>query len=280
VVTTDSTIDGLIARMQALLDSMDPGDVRSYFLATYLRTTRAVRSDLAGGGFVDPEWAERWDVAFADRYLDAVEQWDAARTAPGPWSVAFEAARGGPRLPPVRHVLLGMNAHINFYLPQALLAVVTDGEFDDPAVLARREADHARIDEILASRVRAEDVELRKVEQPGRPTSGSSGAAVVLPAPQPRVVVADEQAHGRFMANPTIILMISRNFEQILDGWRARGTDQNQAKQLLPAELGARCRSTEGAGWPGGRGGGRRLIEVRADGAGEGNRTLTVSLGS
>ncbi|HSK56758.1 MAG TPA: DUF5995 family protein, partial [Jiangellales bacterium] len=73
-MTTDRTIDGLIARMQALLDSMDPGDVRSYFLATYLRTTRAVRSDLAGGGFVDPEWAERWDVAFADLYLDAVEQ--------------------------------------------------------------------------------------------------------------------------------------------------------------------------------------------------------------
>jgi hypothetical protein len=166
-VTTDRTIDGLIGRMQALLDSMDPGDVRSYFLATYLRTTRAVRSDLTGGGFVDPEWAERWDVAFADLYLDAVEQWDASRTAPGPWSVAFEAARGGPRLPPVRHVLLGMNAHINFDLPQALLAVVTDGEFEDPAVLGRREADHARIDEILASRVRAEDVELRKVEQPG-----------------------------------------------------------------------------------------------------------------
>src|SRR5262249_17935955 len=35
-----------------------------------------------------------------------------------------------------------------------------DAEFADPAVIARREADHIRIDEVLASRVGAEDAEL------------------------------------------------------------------------------------------------------------------------
>ena len=54
-------------------------------------------------------------------------------------------------LSPVRHVLLGMNAHINYDLPQALLAVITDREFADPALLARREADHRAIDEVLAA---------------------------------------------------------------------------------------------------------------------------------
>jgi hypothetical protein len=63
-----------------------------------------------------------------------------------------------------------MNAHINYDLPQALLTVITDGEFDDPGLIARRAADHERIDDILASRVTAEDRELAKVEEPGERT--------------------------------------------------------------------------------------------------------------
>ena len=86
---------------------------------------------------------------------------------PGPWRVAFEAANAAPRVPPIRHLLLGMNAHINYDLPQALIQVITDQEFDDPALVARRSRDHEHIDAILSSRVAAEDGELKKVEQPG-----------------------------------------------------------------------------------------------------------------
>jgi hypothetical protein len=60
-----------------------------------------------------------------------------------------------------------MNAHINFDLPQALVAVITDEQFDDPALLARREADHKAIDSVLASRVAAEDDELTEISGPG-----------------------------------------------------------------------------------------------------------------
>ena len=44
-----------------------------------------------------------------------------------------------------------MNAHINYDLPQALLAVISDAEFGDAALLARREADHRHIDQVLAA---------------------------------------------------------------------------------------------------------------------------------
>jgi hypothetical protein len=44
-----------------------------------------------------------------------------------------------------------MNAHINYDLPQALLAVISDAEFDDPALLARRAADHRHIDRVLGA---------------------------------------------------------------------------------------------------------------------------------
>jgi Family of unknown function (DUF5995) len=73
-------VDGLIARMEALLLRLrEQGDANRHFLATYLRTTRAVRDELATGGFLDRAWVERWDVAFAELYLDALEAERAGR---------------------------------------------------------------------------------------------------------------------------------------------------------------------------------------------------------
>jgi hypothetical protein len=157
-------MDELIARMAALLEPLEAdGDQRRFFHATYQRTTIAVAAEIKRGGFADTEWVERWDVAFADLYLKALEASLAGRRPSQPWDVAFRAPAG---LPALRHVLLGMNAHINYDLPQALLAVITDEQFDDPALQARREADHKAIDDVLASRVAAEDDELTRISGP------------------------------------------------------------------------------------------------------------------
>lgn len=151
-------MEELIARMAALLAPLEAaGDKRRFFHATYQRTTVAVAGELRRGRFIDAGWVERWDVAFAGLYLDALEADLAGGQPSRPWAIAFGAPAG---LPPLRHVLLGMNAHINYDLPQALVAVITDGEFDDAALLARREADHRAIDAVLAARVAAEDAEL------------------------------------------------------------------------------------------------------------------------
>ena len=157
------SIDALIGRMEALLGPMQAaGDPRRFFHATYLRTTRAVRDALRAGLFSDPDWVERWDVAFAELYLDALhaDSTGAGGPVPGPWAIAFRTGRERPDAPALRHVLLGMNAHINYDLPQALLAVIGGPEFADPALLGRRQADHQRIDEVLSQRVGAEDAEL------------------------------------------------------------------------------------------------------------------------
>jgi hypothetical protein len=157
-------IEELIDRMAALLAPLEAaGDKRRYFHATYLRTTIAVAGEISRGGFADAEWVERWDVVFADLYLEALEGDRAGGIPSRPWAAAFGAPAG---LPPLRHVLLGMNAHINYDLPQALVAVISDEQFDDAALLARREADHRAIDEVLASRVAAEDDELTRLSGP------------------------------------------------------------------------------------------------------------------
>jgi len=167
-VTPDpADVSELLERMVGLLGPLeDRNDPLRHFLATYRRTTVAVDAEIRRGGFRDGAWVERWDVAFANLYLDALERWNAGHGVPGPWEVAFHAARD-EHLPPLRHTLLGMNAHVNYDLPQSLLAAITDDEFDDREVVALRSQDHAHIDDILLSRVDAEDKELLKVEQPG-----------------------------------------------------------------------------------------------------------------
>jgi hypothetical protein len=132
---------------------------RRIFLSTYTRTTAAVGKAIDHGSFEDPEWVERWDVAFAEYYLRAHDADVDGRRAdvPRPWRVAFDAS---PQLPALRHVLLGINAHINYDLPQALLDVIGADDFADPVVVARRRRDHERIDAVLSSRVGAEDEEL------------------------------------------------------------------------------------------------------------------------
>ena len=76
---------------------------------------------------------------------------------PRPWRLAFDV---DPGLPALRHVLLGINAHINYDLPQALLNTISDDEFKDASFMARRRRDHERIDALLSGRVAAEDSEL------------------------------------------------------------------------------------------------------------------------
>jgi hypothetical protein len=150
-------LDALVVRMEKQLVLLaERGDPRRHFHDTYLRTTRAVRAELLGGGFSDTAWVERWDVAFADLYLDALDADQRGGRPPGPWAVAFAAADAAA-LPPLRLILLGMNAHINYDLAQALLAVISDAEFDDAALLERRGADHRHIDRVLAALVDAKD---------------------------------------------------------------------------------------------------------------------------
>ena len=158
----DDTIAAVLAEMQDRLDSLPPElETRREFLSTYRRTTSAVRAAVFDGAFEDPGWVEAWDVAFARLYLDALDALDTDHSGPGgvprPWRLALDAPAS---LPPLRHVLLGINAHINYDLPQALLAVIPDSDFADESLVDRRRRDHERIDAILSGRVTAEEREL------------------------------------------------------------------------------------------------------------------------
>ncbi|GAA1577748.1 MULTISPECIES: DUF5995 family protein [Kribbella] len=153
-MTDGSPITDVVKRMQERVDELPAERAqRRFFLGTYLRTTQAVGQAIERARFEDPEWVERWDVKFAELYLQAHDGELVAR----PWRLAFDAPE---TLPPLAHVLLGINAHVNYDLPQALLAVISDADFEDRHLLDRRRRDHERIDGVLAERVAAEDDEL------------------------------------------------------------------------------------------------------------------------
>ena len=153
-------LDQVLAEMQARLDGPLNGSTpRRTFLRTYQRTTQAVADAMRTGLFEDDAWVRRWDVAFAQLYLDALDA-DLAGVPAAvsrPWRLAFDAPA---TLPALIHLLLGINAHVNYDLPQALLAVIPDTDFTDAELLERRRRDHERVDGVLASRVSAEDAEL------------------------------------------------------------------------------------------------------------------------
>ena len=160
----ERSIDGVLARMQDRIDALPPDLAqRRFFMQTYRRTTLAVQQRLAEAGFEDPDWVEEWDVVFANLFLDAHDADRVGGAVPRPWRLAFGASSD---LPPLRALLLGMNAHVNYDLPQSLLGVITDEEFTDAELLHRRRRDHERIDEVLAARVGAEDVELSEAKAP------------------------------------------------------------------------------------------------------------------
>jgi Family of unknown function (DUF5995) len=161
VIPVHPVVAALVARMEELLRDLESaGETGRFFLGTYLRTTRAVGAALERGVFEDPDWVAGWDVDFAGLYLDALEGHRAdADSVAAPWRLAFGARAG---LPPEAHVLLGMNAHINYDLPQSLIRMIPPADFTSPALLELRRRDHERIDEVLASRVTEEDVALQR----------------------------------------------------------------------------------------------------------------------
>ena len=154
-------VAALVARMEELLATLEAAcEPGRFFLGTYLRTTQAVGVALDRGVFEDPAWVAGWDVDFADLYLDALQahRRDAGSVA-APWRLAFGA---DPGLPPEAHVLLGMNAHINFDLPQSLIRMIPPEDFRAPGLLDLRRRDHERIDGVLAARVGEEDAALQR----------------------------------------------------------------------------------------------------------------------
>jgi hypothetical protein len=125
------TIDEAIAAMDVEIDRcLDTNDPCGYFAVVYRAVTDRVRQGIAADEFEDGARMERFDVLFAQRYLDACAGWQGATPIPDAWRLAFESGTSTRHLVS-QHLLLGINAHINLDLGVAAAAATMQGDVDE-----------------------------------------------------------------------------------------------------------------------------------------------------
>jgi hypothetical protein len=117
-----------------------------YFAALYTHVEVAIDAALARNEFTHPGLLARVNERFFRRYLGAFDERRRELPASGPWQAAFDAGESN-RLCVVQHLLLGMNAHINYDLP---IAVTNALDRDELAVFR---GDFNRMNDLLASLV-------------------------------------------------------------------------------------------------------------------------------
>jgi Family of unknown function (DUF5995) len=135
-------------------------DKRAIFLRLYYLMTREVYAAVNEIGayagrtvFLDPSWLKRLSGLFASAYFRSL---DPARTPEerGRAWCAAHAVAADPRSPVLENALLGINAHINYDLPQAIAANLREhDDLKDALTLQRRKFDHDQVNLILARTV-------------------------------------------------------------------------------------------------------------------------------
>lgn len=111
-----SSIDEVLDRLDGLIDEfVRDGSRMALFACLYRSVTSRVRDGIRSGRFDDGPRMERFDVIFANRYLNALAAYRRGESPGRSWRVAFDGTRSGQLLI-LQHLLLGMNAHINYDL--------------------------------------------------------------------------------------------------------------------------------------------------------------------
>lgn len=140
------------------------GDHRSIFLSCYALMTENMLSALDQGRFEDVEWVDRLLHRFAGYYFDALSCYERGKDpVPPVWHQVHESSTRRP-LHVLQHLLLGMNAHINFDLVLTLDELLEQdwcalGSSDR----ARRHADHLLVNDVIAETI--DEVQDRVVER-------------------------------------------------------------------------------------------------------------------
>jgi hypothetical protein len=141
-----TTVDDVLGVMRALEAALPANDGVRWFNLLYLRVTEAVKADAAL--WQDWPFLQRFDVAFAKLYFDAILAWERDPTEPPhAWRPLLQA-RHDAKLARVQFALAGMSAHINHDLVVTLDRVAqSEGRF--PARDGPRHSDFRRVNDIL-----------------------------------------------------------------------------------------------------------------------------------
>lgn len=122
-----TTVDEVVTQIDRVVAQSRKQRSRiGFFAALYHHVAHAFRANVRKGAFKRPDLIDALDIAFVNRYLHALQLMQTGAIPTQPWRVTFDAARHVHPLV-VQHLMLGMNAHINFDLGVAV-ATVCDAE--------------------------------------------------------------------------------------------------------------------------------------------------------
>lgn len=136
-----------VGRMAAIRDALPARNGLANFNVVYLDVTTEVAARIGAAFFADDDFMTRFDVGFVNRYLDAVRAWTDGGAGPRSWRALLEN-QVDRDIHPAQFAIAGMNAHINYDLPFALLAVCRERQ-EDVGTGGRR-ADYDRVNQVLA----------------------------------------------------------------------------------------------------------------------------------
>jgi len=150
-------IDEALEYMRTTLEVFHKkGDKRAIFLRLYYIMTLEVHAAVNGLGeyrgktvFLDPEWIRTLSGRFASLYFRSLDADSSGAAPPGrAWTQAHAAALS-PRSTVVQNALLGINAHVNNDLAQAIAANLDPGDLKDYPKLQLRKFDHDQVNNLL-----------------------------------------------------------------------------------------------------------------------------------
>lgn len=153
-----STIDGVLERLDAIIDeSVERKSPNAFFAYLYRRTTAEIKRNIDNGVFEDNPRMEAFDVYFANLYIRAYNDYQQKKPISAAWKAAFDTS--GHTLCISQHIVLGMNAHINLDLAIAA-AHVSEGK-----QLGVLQTDFNRVNAILFSLTQEMQRKLNKVSR-------------------------------------------------------------------------------------------------------------------
>ena len=147
----------VVQRMTTLIDQWEATeDRRAIFLGCYCLMTRNMLNAIKAGRFHDGVWVSNLLDHFADYYFAALTLYDQKDpNTPPVWKLAHDATRD-EAVTTLQHLLLGVNAHINFDLVFALYdALAAEWHGLTMEQREQRHADHALVNRIIGETVNA-----------------------------------------------------------------------------------------------------------------------------
>lgn len=144
-----STVPQAVASMRRIGKQLSGRGGLAHFNDLYLDVTVEIRRRLTARSqfFADKVFLGELDVAFANRYLDAVRRWAAEPTTPPKaWAPLFDR-NDRNRVTAIQFAAAGVNTHINYDLALALVA--TWDKLGRPTDRRSQRVDYDRVTDIF-----------------------------------------------------------------------------------------------------------------------------------